>query len=437
MNPKFKNLIFLFAFTLALGVVSTSCKKDNAKTCSDGIQNQDETGVDCGGVCGDCTYADEQLAGLITSDKTLTNDRIWVLNGKVVVQDGVTLTIDKGTIIKGAEGTGTLASALVIARGGTIMAEGTADEPIIFTSKLDNITVGETAGTNLDEADAGLWGGLVILGKAPASLKGDEESGLIEGFYANETYAYYGGTVANDNSGVVSYVSIRHGGSEVAPDNEINGLTLGGVGSGTTINNVEIVANSDDGVEFFGGTVSPTNLLTWAQQDDGLDIDQAFSGTISNSVVILGAASDHALEIDGGEGSMDAQFTLNNITLIGNTATSKGEYADYRSKAMGASNNIYAYGFKADSDVELDNNGVAQNFLNGDLSFSNWEVVDADNTIFKEKTDEDEGESIIILDPSFTDRAADWTTQVTMGSQTVGANMSDFTWTYAHAQGAF
>jgi len=383
------------------------------------------------------------VSGAISESNTWTNDNIYVLNQKVVVEDGVTLTIQEGTIIKGSPGTGSLASALIVARGGTINAVGTADQPIIFTSSQDNIEAGETAGTNLDENDRGLWGGVLILGNAPASFKGDVSEVQIEGIPADDTFGLYGGDDASDNSGVFQYVSIRHGGALIGEGNEINGLTLGGVGNGTVIDNIEIVANVDDGIEFFGGTVNPTNLFVWASGDDALDIDQAYSGTIDNAMVVLGEASDHGLEIDGPEGTATGAFTLRNVTLVGNSVTTKGEYADFRSKAMGTVENVYAYDFPDGKDVELDNNAVSQNFLDGLLTFTAWEIVGFDNSIFVEKVgclqncdDEDDTNDIdedkIILNPSFTERAADWTTMVDQGSQTVGADTSKFAWTYAN-----
>ena len=197
----------------------------------------------------------------------------------------------------------------------------------------------------------------------------------IEGIPADDTFGLYGGTDATDILESFRYISIRHGGALIGEGNEINGLTLGGVGSGTVIDNIEVVANVDDGIEFFGGTVNASNLLVWAQGDDALDIDQAYSGTIDNAVVVLGDFSDHAFEIDGPEGSATGSFTLQNATIIGNLITANGEYADYRSGATGATNNIYAYGFKDSSDVELDNDGVATNYNNGLLTFGAWEIV--------------------------------------------------------------
>lgn len=386
------------------------------------------------------------VTGAISQNTTWTADKIYQLNQKVVVEAGVTLTIAPGTIIKGSPGTGSLASALIIARGGKINAAGTASQPIIFTSTSDNIDIGQTAGTNLSENDRGLWGGLLVLGNAPCSFSGDLLEVQIEGIPADDTFGLYGGDDPADNSGVIQYVSIRHGGALIGEGNEINGLTLGGVGTGTVIDNVEVIANVDDGIEFFGGTVNASNLLVWAQGDDGLDIDQAYSGTIDNAVVILGAASDHALEIDGREGTSTGSFTLQNVTLIGNLDTSNGEYADFRSRATGTISNVYAFGFKDSSDVELDNNGVSQNFLDGLITFDAWEIVGFDNTIFVEKvgcamncdddTDaNDVDEPIIISSPTFTERAANWTTTVTEGSQTVGANTSELSWTYANTAG--
>ena len=410
-------------------------------TCDDGIQNGEETGIDCGGPdCEPCTGIVVKT-GLIQSDEKWTANNIYQLAGKVVVDEGVTLEIEPGTIIKGERGIGSLASALIVARGGKIMAMGTAESPIVFTSVEDNIAVGQKAGTNLGELDQGLWGGVLILGYAPGSFRGDVKEVQIEGIPAGDTFGLYGGDDPEDNSGVFQYVSIRHGGALIGEGNEINGLTLGAVGTGTVINNVEVVANVDDGIEYFGGTVNTQNMLVWAQGDDGLDIDQGYSGTVSNSVVILDVSSDHALEIDGPEGSLNGEFTLNNITLIGNAETPQGEYADYRSRAMGASNGIYAYNFKDNSDVELDNNQVAQNFLDGILTFSDWEVVGFDNSIFVEKVATDDSgnptEEKIILNPDFTSMAADWTTQVNLGANSVGANLGDFNWTYAKGKGAF
>ncbi|WP_298493317.1 hypothetical protein [uncultured Algibacter sp.] len=384
------------------------------------IQNGDGTDGD---------YETVAVTGAIAADTNWTNDKVYELNQKVVVESGVTLTIEAGTIIKGKPGTGSLASALIVARGGKINAVGTANSPIIFTSSSDNITPGQTAGTNLDETNRGLWGGLIILGNAPGSFKGDLVEVQIEGIPADDTFGLYGGTVADDDSGILKYISIRHGGALIGEGNEINGLTLGGVGNKTIIDNIEVIANVDDGIEFFGGTVNASNLLVWAQGDDALDIDQAYSGTIDNAVVVLGEASDHAFEIDGPEGTSTGSFMLQNATIIGNSVTSNGEYADYRSGAMGATNNIYAYNFKAESDVELDNDGVATNYNNGLLTFSNWQIVLPTGVTAVEDIFVNKAESVTVT--GFGSEA----TAVTKGAATVGANTANLSWTYANTAG--
>lgn len=406
-------------------------------TCSDGIMNGDETAVDFGGSCAEVIT----VSGEITTDTAWEAKNIYLLAGKVVVGKGITLTIEPGTIIKGQQGSGSLASALIVQRESMIMAAGTAEKPIIFTSEDDNINVGQTAGTNLDQNNRGLWGGIIVLGRAAGSFKGDVAEVQIEGIPADDTFGLYGpGDAPNDadNSGTLSYVSIRHGGALIGEGNEINGLTLGSVGSGTTINHIEVVANVDDGIEFFGGTVNASDLFVWAQADDAIDIDQAYSGTITNVGVVAGDDSDHAFEVDGPEGAATGSFILTNATIWGSSVAPNGEYADYRSGATGTTSNVYAIGFQDGKDVELDNNDVAQNFLDGDLIFTAWEVVGFDNSIFAEKVAKDDAgveiESSIILAPTFTERAATWTTMVAEGSATVGADTSAFAWTYANAK---
>ncbi|MFL2643630.1 MAG: hypothetical protein EVA44_02140 [Flavobacteriales bacterium] len=370
------------------------------------------------------------VTGMLQGVNNWTSNNIYVLNQKVIVDAGSTLNIEAGTIIKGTAGQGSLASALVIARGGMINANGTENSPIIFTSVSDNIEIGQSSGTNLGPNDQGLWGGVLILGNAPCSFSGDVSELQIEGIPADDTFGLYGGNNPNDNSGSFTYVSIRHGGAVIGADNEINGLTLGGVGNNTIINNVEVVANSDDGIEFFGGTVNANNLLIWASGDDGIDIDQAYSGTISNSVVILGDNSDHALEIDGPEGSLFDSFILNNITLIGNDITENGEYADYRSNAMGSTNNIYAYGFKSNSDVEIDNNGVAINYNSGDLSFGEWQIVIPSGVDNVEDIFINNAESVTIS--GFGSSAI----AISEGANSVGCETSELSWAYSNSKAA-
>jgi len=254
----------------------------------------------------------------ITENTTWETGNVYILGGRIAVTNGVTLTIEPGVIVKGQAGTGTNATALLIARGGKLMAEGTATQPIIFTSVADEIEPGQIASPNLDSDLNGLWGGLIVLGKAPISVSGDGTEASIEGIPADDNNGKYGGNVADDNSGVIKYVSIRHGGANIGEGNEINGLTLGGVGSGTTIENIEIVANQDDGIEWFGGTVNVTNAIVWNAGDDAIDTDQSWAGTLNNFIVIN--PGDECFELDGPEGTMVAKHTITNGSVYAGDA---------------------------------------------------------------------------------------------------------------------
>ena len=354
-------------------------------------------------------FADSTLEGNITENKTLDASKIWLIKGRVSVTDGTTLTIPAGTIIKAASGTGADASTLIVARGGKIIANGTADNPIIMTAAADNIQVGGTypeSGPALKVDTRGLWGGLLILGRAPCSFKSDVTELQIEGIPTSDTNGLYGGSVADDNSGSFQYISIRHGGAEIGEGNEINGLTLGGVGSGTTVNQIEVLGNVDDGIEFFGGTVKATNLLVWGQGDDAIDIDQGYAGTIDGALVVLTAASDHGFEIDGPEGSAPGRFTLKNATVIGATDDCDaegvdGEMADFRKGATGDILNILFKDFAGGKDVELDASADASTYTAGTLTFVNIDIlhpldgngnvcsdVESVDKIFDDKSDE-------------------------------------------------
>ena len=399
-------------------------------TCSDGILNGDETEIDFGGACAGVIT----VTGEITENTTWSRNNIYLLGGKVVVGVGVTLTIEPGTIIKGKAGVGSLASALVVQRGSKINAVGTMERPIIFTSEQDNIKVGETAGTNLDQDDNGLWGGLLVLGNAPASLSGDVSEEQIEGIPASDTFGLFGGSDPADDSGDLAYISIRHGGALIGEGNEINGLTLGAVGTGTTIANIEIVGNEDDGLEIFGGTVNVSNVFVWSVADDGIDLDQAYSGTITNAMVVQGLRSDSALELDGPEGSTTGGYTLNNVTLVGNTdATGEGSrrIADYRDGLEASINNVYVSGFSDAQLVRLNGDKSATTYNAGTLTFSGWEIVlpvgVADVTAMHTL-------SSVTIATDFIADSATWATAVTAGEQTVGADTSAFAWTYSNAK---
>lgn len=379
--------------------------------------------------------------GILTEDEIWTAENVYILDGRVVVDEGVTLTIEPGTIIKAEDGQETLASALIVDQGGTLIANGTAEQPIIFTSVLDNIQPGQTAGTNLTTDDFGLWGGVIILGRAPISVSGENETAQIEGIPSNEPYGQYGGDDPDDNSGSLQYVSIRHGGVLIGQDNEINGLTLGGVGSGTTIRNIEIVANLDDGIEWFGGTVDVSNVLTWAQGDDGLDADQAYSGTISNAVVVQGNEPGSGLELDGPEGETlpnTAPFTLRDITIVGSGGDEL--IADLRDGVLCNLENILVYGYGAGAFVRVTSPDSRTELENDNITFLDWQVVPAEGVsigdLIMYAVDSDANPEALpaALASKFTDNveAID-----NADEASAGAELSVFSWTYAASQSAY
>ncbi len=212
----------------------------------------------------------------IDGDVTWTMENSYVLTEVVYVEDGETLTIEPGTVIKGKPGTGAETKALVVAPGGKIFANGTAINPIIMTAEADDVQ--DPYDMNLFER--GLWGGFIILGRAPLNspIGNTPITDSIEGLPVGDPRNVFGGSDENDSSGVIRYVSVRHAGSRISPNNEVNGVTFGGVGRGTVVEYVEAYATADDGFEWFGGTVDAKYLISAFNDDDSFDYDQGFRG---------------------------------------------------------------------------------------------------------------------------------------------------------------
>lgn len=359
----------------------------------------------------------------LSEDATWTADKTWILGGRITVLDGVTLTIEPGTVIKGEAGAAQNATALLVARGGMLMAEGTAEAPIIFTSIADEITPEDVAAGNFEspnlEPDVnGLWGGVLILGKARISATNDVGDDVIEqqieGIPTSDPNGLYGGTDDADNSGVISYISIRHGGTNIGSGNEINGLTLGGVGSGTSISNVEIVANQDDGIEWFGGTVSITGALVWNCGDDAIDTDQAWAGSVSNFLVVN--PGDRAFELDGPEGTL----TTDNHQIYNGTVYMGGgvELIDLDDNTDVDIYDVYFYGMEEGQVVS----GYAGFDAAGVGSATSFEV-----TLYAGGTVAD----------VFVDMPAQNIVEVAENANTVGpATSTGFEWTWASQSGA-
>lgn len=405
--------------------------------------------------------AHSQITGTIDEDFTFTSDRVWVLDGRVIVGAGHELTIQAGTVIKAREGNGALASVLIVARGATIQANGTASAPIIFTSFRDGIKPGENMSTLSPLLDLGLWGGVLILGNAPIVAGAAEEQ--IEGIPTSVTEGLYGGTAADDNSGSFTYVSIRFSGTELAPGSELQGLTLGGVGNGTTISHVESANSADDGIEIFGGTVNIDNFLVLNPDDDGFDADQGWSGTATNLIYIgqedsdaAGFNSDHAFELDGPEGDDAGDPEIGTFTKATIWGRSASDQADLRDAAQYNLNNMFFFGFKDGHQIELDADGtVDPNDPDSNLSDNEDNSINYDTDVIVLTGLEflqNAGMTVTIgdllgdkINPDLTSdiaaasarkernatKFAANNTVVTAGSAAAKADVSQFSWTYA------
>jgi hypothetical protein len=306
------------------------------------------------------------LSGNINATTTLTSDKVWTLKGYVYVTDGAKLIIQPGTtIISDISEKG----ALCIERGAQILAEGTSSKPIIFTS-----------GKPVGERTPGDWGGIVILGRAKTNRTSEP---TIEGGIGRP----YGGTNDLDNSGVLRYVRIEYAGIAAMPNSEINALTLGGVGSGTILENIQTIYANDDAFEFFGGTVNGKNLYAYATADDDFDFDFGYTGTITNGVAkrdpqfVDSGDAGNGVECDNdGTGSTSTPYThpkLFNMILVGpNDASSLSNHnlgLRFRRATQFTMKNSIVWGWMKGG-LSLESNETAQFVKDGVSIFENNSV---------------------------------------------------------------
>lgn len=294
-----------WAFGFGGGVVTAQAETQGCPTGTAAISSFDGSTTTC------------EISGTITSDLTLTANNVYALDGPVFVGEdkanSATLTIEAGTTIYGRSG----GDYLVVSRDSQIEANGSSSMPITFTSQED--MTGEATG-------AGQWGGIVLLGNAQSNkcpTDGSDCALQVEGV---EDGAVFGGTDDTDSSGSLRYVVVKHAGYEIAPDNELNGITFGGVGSGTTVEFIQVHENADDGIEFFGGTVNAKYVVLTSNQDDSVDWDNGYRGNMQYVLVKHdpeNGPANRAIEADN-DGSTPSKTpqsnpTIANMTIIGNT----------------------------------------------------------------------------------------------------------------------
>lgn len=308
--------------------------------------------------------APETINGEITASKTLTADRVWYLDGVVLVKNNATLTVEAGTVVRAKVGT---KAALVIDKGSKLIADGTATKPIVFTS-------GKDAGSRAP----GDWGGIILVGKAPTNRTTPVQ---VEGGVA---LTYGTDNVPADNSGTLRYVRIEYAGIGVN-DSEINALTFYAVGSGTIVENVQTLYANDDAFEFFGGTVNCKRLIAYATADDDFDFDFGFNGSIQFALALrdpkfVDAADDgNGIECDNDKDGTDAapitQPKLSNLTLVGpNNATGTASRHAYGNRwRRGAkfifNNSIILGNQKGGLNIESDKSAAF--YKTGDSQFKN------------------------------------------------------------------
>ena len=306
------------------------------------------------------------LTGNINTTTTLTSDKVWTLKGYVYVTDGAKLIIQPGTTIVSdvAE-----KGALCIERGSQIIAEGTQSKPIVFTS-----------GRPEGQRTPGDWGGIVILGRAKTNRSSEP---TIEGGIGRP----YGGTNDSDNSGVMRYVRIEYAGIAALPNSEINALTLGGVGNGTILENIQTIYANDDAFEFFGGTVNGKNLYAYATADDDFDFDFGYTGTITNGVAkrdpqfVDSGDAGNGVECDNdGTGSTAQPYThpkLFNMILVGpNTSSALANHnlgLRFRRSTQFTMKNSIVWGWMKGG-LSLESNETAQFVKDGVSVFENNSV---------------------------------------------------------------
>ncbi|UXD86884.1 hypothetical protein [Thalassolituus hydrocarboniclasticus] len=431
---------------LALAIVSAAlvgCGGDDNK--SNGSDPVAKSFVSCeGDVC--------TLTGTIDEDYTLTADKTWLLDGLVKVgrgnvgitaadvaglkADGAILTVEPGTHVQGLDD-----GVLIVTRGSKIMAEGTAANPITFSSAADE---------NFD--GLGEWGGVIIQGFAPQYGAGNTGACYGEGTVCNVqgeggvAVGFYGGNEPADNSGVLKYVRIAEAGKVAGPNNEVNGLTLMGVGHGTSIEYIQVHNNLDDGIEWFGGTVNVKYAVLTGNDDDDIDFDTGWKGNVQYAIVRKDATKANPSGTNDPRGieanSSDAEFVpqtegaLANITLIGGPVSNVG--GEPAMRLRGAVNvrlyNSVAMNWGTCARIDSAVTGTEAGTVPSDVSFTN--VVGSCTNFYRTGSTTTEAGTVGNQSLTMTDAVALTSSSVTVSAWEPADNGSGFAFDNTNYAGA-
>jgi len=361
------------------------------------------------------------VSGQITENTTWRNCDLYILDGLVSVTSGAKLTIEKGTLIKAKETSGGLPSGLVVEKGGLIEAVGTVDRPIIFTSIVDDIKIGEKLGSNLESLQNGLWLGIVLLGDS--SLEGASSGGTLTGF-PTAIDASYGGGASEGSSGEMSYVSVRHAGEAA-----YGSLTLAGVGNLTELSDIEIYGSASNGLHIVDGANSPSDILCVDAVGSSVYIEQPWIGTVNNTIISLDNTSAIALSVVNNQQGVDTTGLIRNTTVMGSNVDDQ----DYVVCELGPQIRLessYFFNFSEQSDFILSDQESSDLFEAEKLVFENIEV-DTSHLL-----------TVISIGDILSDESGNniFDTKSPninlVGQNTVGANKSTFlNWTAADAVG--
>lgn len=342
-----KGILSILGLSLVVSIATTSCRNNSTDETSAVTSNVQNATID-----------PNNFQGEVKAGETITLDatKVYNLTGALMVKDGGKLVIPAGTQIIASKGT---SSYITIEQGGQIEAKGTSEKPIVFKGA---------------KGTPGEWGGIVICGRAPIN-KGETATAEVGN-------SVYGGKNSADNSGSLSFVVIRDAGAVYSGEKEFNGLSLFGVGSGTQINNIALINGSDDGIEFFGGSVNVSNIISVGNEDDAFDWTEGWNGTATN---IYGkrredGTGNRGIEADNNSNNHDANPrsnpTIKNATFIGGKKGEETQGIKLRVGTYASIDNLVLVNWAKGIDIEHD---ATLSYFNGNQKITNVDFINVDS----------------------------------------------------------